>query len=87
MGVLLTYVAIASLGLPGLAGFWGEFTALWAAISPGAGPGRQLRGSTCPGRVRRDRHRADRRLLPVDAAAINLGRRPSLWADEPSRTS
>jgi NADH-quinone oxidoreductase subunit M len=36
-GVLLTYVAVASLGLPGLAGFWGEFTALWAAISPGLG--------------------------------------------------
>jgi NADH-quinone oxidoreductase subunit M len=36
-GVLLTYVAIASLGLPGLAGFWGEFTAMWAAINPGLG--------------------------------------------------
>src|SRR6056297_278455 len=36
-GLLLTYVAVASLGLPGLAGFWGEFTAMWAAISPGAG--------------------------------------------------
>jgi NADH-quinone oxidoreductase subunit M len=36
-GVLLTYVAVASLGLPGLAGFWGEFTAMWAAISPGLG--------------------------------------------------
>lgn len=33
-GVLLTYAAVASLGLPGLAGFWGEFTAMWAAISP-----------------------------------------------------
>ncbi len=36
-GVLLTYVAVASLGLPGLAGFWGEFAAMWAAISPGLG--------------------------------------------------
>ncbi len=36
-GVLLTYVAVASLGLPGLAGFWGEFTAMWAAINPGGG--------------------------------------------------
>ncbi len=34
-GVVFTFVAIASLGLPGLAGFWGEFTAMWAAISPG----------------------------------------------------
>lgn len=36
-GVVLTYVAVASLGLPGLAGFWGEFGAMWAAISPGLG--------------------------------------------------
>jgi NADH-quinone oxidoreductase subunit M len=34
-GVLFTYAAVASLGLPGLAGFWGEFSAMWAAISPG----------------------------------------------------
>ena len=34
-GVIFTYVAVASLGLPGLAGFWGEFSAMWAAISPG----------------------------------------------------
>lgn len=33
-GVLLTYTAVASLGLPGLAGFWGEFTAMWGAINP-----------------------------------------------------
>ncbi len=36
-GVLMTYVSVASLGLPGLAGFWGEFGAMWAAISPGFG--------------------------------------------------
>jgi NADH-quinone oxidoreductase subunit M len=36
-GLLLTFVAVASLGLPGLAGFWGEFTAMWAAIRPGVG--------------------------------------------------
>src|SRR5690625_1151293 len=34
MGALFTYVAIASLGLPGLAGFWGEIFALVAAWSP-----------------------------------------------------
>jgi NADH-quinone oxidoreductase subunit M len=33
-GVLLVYVSMASLGLPGLAGFWGEFMSLWAALSP-----------------------------------------------------
>ena len=35
-GVLLAYTAMASLGLPGLAGFWGEFSAMWAAIEPAA---------------------------------------------------
>jgi NADH-quinone oxidoreductase subunit M len=34
MGALLTYTAIASLGLPGLAGFWGEVVALLAAFNP-----------------------------------------------------
>ena len=33
-GSLLTYTAIASLGLPGLAGFWGEFLALLGAYQP-----------------------------------------------------
>ncbi len=37
LGSLLTYVAIASLGLPGLAGFWGEIMALLAAFSPAEG--------------------------------------------------
>ncbi|MGH8884641.1 MAG: complex I subunit 4 family protein [Egibacteraceae bacterium] len=37
MGVILTFVAIASLGLPGLAGFPGEFTALLASFSPAPG--------------------------------------------------
>jgi NADH-quinone oxidoreductase subunit M len=37
MGSLLTYVAIASLGLPGLAGFWGEIFALLAAFEPADG--------------------------------------------------
>jgi len=37
MGALVTYVAIASLGLPGLAGFWGEFGALLGAWQPAPG--------------------------------------------------
>jgi NADH-quinone oxidoreductase subunit M len=36
-GSLLTYTAIASLGLPGLAGFWGEVMALLGSYQPGAG--------------------------------------------------
>jgi NADH-quinone oxidoreductase subunit M len=39
---LLTFVAIASLGLPGLAGFWGEMFSLLAAWSPAAGLHRGL---------------------------------------------
>jgi NADH-quinone oxidoreductase subunit M len=37
MGWILGFSAMASLGLPGLAGFWGEFPALLAAYSPGMG--------------------------------------------------
>jgi NADH-quinone oxidoreductase subunit M len=33
-GSLLTYTAIASLGLPGLAGFWGEVLALLGSYEP-----------------------------------------------------
>ncbi|MBA2726115.1 MAG: NADH-quinone oxidoreductase subunit M [Actinobacteria bacterium] len=36
-GSLFTYAAIASLGLPGLAGFWGEMLALLGSYNPGAG--------------------------------------------------
>jgi NADH-quinone oxidoreductase subunit M len=34
---IFAFVAIASLGLPGLAGFWGEVMSLLSAFSPGAG--------------------------------------------------
>jgi NADH-quinone oxidoreductase subunit M len=34
MGWLMMFVGIASLGLPGLAGFWGEMLALLAAFNP-----------------------------------------------------
>jgi NADH-quinone oxidoreductase subunit M len=37
MGWILGFAAMASLGLPGLAGFWGEFPALLAAYSPADG--------------------------------------------------
>ncbi len=37
MGWILGFSAMASLGLPGLAGFWGEFPALLSAYSPGFG--------------------------------------------------
>ncbi|MCU1357795.1 MAG: proton-translocating NADH-quinone oxidoreductase, chain [Acidimicrobiales bacterium] len=37
MGWLLAFTCMASLGLPGLAGFWGEFPAILAAYNPAAG--------------------------------------------------
>ncbi|HVF12123.1 MAG TPA: proton-conducting transporter membrane subunit, partial [Actinomycetota bacterium] len=37
LGGLLAYSAIASLGLPGLAGFWGEVMALLSSYNPLAG--------------------------------------------------
>ena len=37
LGWLLGFVSMASLGLPGLAGFWGEFPAILAAYSPAEG--------------------------------------------------
>jgi NADH-quinone oxidoreductase subunit M len=37
MGWILGFTAMASLGLPGLAGFWGEFPAILSAYEPGAG--------------------------------------------------
>jgi len=37
MGWILGFCAMASLGLPGLAGFWGEFPALLSAFQPGGG--------------------------------------------------
>ena len=36
MGWILGFCAMASLGLPGLAGFWGEFPVILAAYSPAA---------------------------------------------------
>ncbi|MFD8010283.1 NuoM family protein [Streptomyces sp. NPDC059762] len=37
LGALLAFAAVASLGLPGLAGFWGEMLALFAAFDPADG--------------------------------------------------
>ena len=37
IGAIFVFAAIASLGLPGLAGFWGEVLALLAAFNPASG--------------------------------------------------
>ncbi|GAB1824396.1 complex I subunit 4 family protein [Herbidospora sp. RD11066] len=42
VGSLLTFACVASLGLPGLAGFWGEMLALQGAYEPAAGLPRPL---------------------------------------------
>jgi NADH-quinone oxidoreductase subunit M len=42
MGWILGFAAMASLGLPGLAGFWGEFPAILSAYSPGFGLSEEL---------------------------------------------
>jgi NADH-quinone oxidoreductase subunit M len=42
MGWILGFVSMASLGLPGLAGFWGEFPAILSAYNPGAGLSEEL---------------------------------------------
>jgi len=42
LGWILGFCAMASLGLPGLAGFWGEFPALLSAYTPAAGLSEQL---------------------------------------------
>ncbi|MFD1936938.1 NuoM family protein [Nonomuraea mangrovi] len=42
LGALLTFACIASLGLPGLAGFWGEMLALLGAFQPAPGLPRAL---------------------------------------------
>ena len=41
MGWILGFCVMASLGLPGLAGFWGEFPAILVGLQPGAGPARR----------------------------------------------
>jgi NADH-quinone oxidoreductase subunit M len=42
MGWILGFCVMASLGLPGLAGFWGEFPAILSAYNPGAGLSEEL---------------------------------------------
>jgi NADH-quinone oxidoreductase subunit M len=37
LGWIMGFCAMASLGLPGLAGFWGEFPAILSAYQPAAG--------------------------------------------------
>jgi NADH-quinone oxidoreductase subunit M len=42
LGWILGFCVMASLGLPGLAGFWGEFPSILSAFSPGGGLSEEL---------------------------------------------
>ncbi len=42
LGWILGFCTMASLGLPGLAGFWGEFPAILSAYNPGGGLSEEL---------------------------------------------
>ncbi|RLE26649.1 MAG: NADH-quinone oxidoreductase subunit M [Actinobacteria bacterium] len=42
LGWILGFAAMASLGLPGLAGFWGEFPVILSAYNPGFGLSQEL---------------------------------------------
>ena len=42
MGWILGFCVMASLGLPGLAGFWGEFPAILSSFNPAAGSAKPL---------------------------------------------
>ena len=42
LGWILGFCVMASLGLPGLAGFWGEFPAILSVYNPGAGLSEEL---------------------------------------------
>ena len=70
MGWILGFCTMASLGLPGLAGFWGEFPAILAAYNPAPG----LSVETFRGYMvdRRDRHRPGGRLPALAVPAHRL---------------
>ena len=72
MGWILGFCVMASLGLPGLAGFWGEFPAILSAYNPAPG----CRGAVPhPHGDRGDRHRLRGRL---PALALPAHRRSAL---------
>ena len=85
LGWILGFCAMASLGLPGLAGFWGEFPAdplrLRAGRRPAGGDVPHLHGD------RRHRHGAGRRLPAVDAPAGRHGHRSRTSSRTPTSTT
>ena len=79
MGWILGFCAMASLGLPGLAGFWGEFPAVLSTFNPGGNLSQPLFRTymvvaaigTVEEHHLRQHHRAARSL--VDHAAHHCG--------------
>src|SRR5215210_3670031 len=80
---IFAFVAIASLGLPGLAGFWGEVMALLSAYDPRAGLSIGLyRGFMIAGGIGT--------ILTAGyflwmLQRVNMGTLPDKWKDEPLR--
>ena len=78
MGWILGFCAMASLGLPGLAGFWGEFPSILSSYQPAARAERgrlpHLHGH------RRGRHRARGRLpaLALPARRVRHAQSPTV---------
>ena len=83
MGWILGFCVMASLGLPGLAGFWGEFPAILSAYNPGARAARgdvpHLHGD------RRHRHGVRGRLPALALPAHRRSAPPP--RSSPTRTS
>ncbi len=78
-GTLFTYAAIASLGLPGLAGFWGEMLALLGSYNPHPGLSEELFRALMVGGGIGTVLTAGYLLWTVQR--VNLGRVPEKFAD------
>ena len=78
-GTLFTYTAIASLGLPGLAGFWGEMLALLGSYNPHPGLSEELFRALMVGGGIGTVLTAGYLLWTIQR--VNLGRVPEKFAD------
>ena len=80
MGVLLGFAAMASLGLPSLAGFWGEFMTLMSAFNPLAAIGATplFRGFMVVGAIGTVLTAS---YMLYMLRSVNLGEASDAWAD------
>jgi NADH-quinone oxidoreductase subunit M len=80
LGGILGFTALASLGLPGLAGFWGEFMALLGSYSPLSGLSEPLFRTAMVGGAIGTVLTAGYMLWMLQR--VNLGEPPDEWADK-----